>query len=314
MVVPIQLSPGSTVLVAGAGGGFDCVCALPVALALKEAGYTVHLANYSFTPLEKLEQSERPLENLARVDENSRLADPDEPFVEGHLAGWLAANHSLPVWCFGRAGVRPTLEAYRYLQHRLGFDTLIQVDGGVDGLFLGNEHDIASPSMDAISLVAGSLLGCPAYFVSTGFGSEGREKTVRHYDVLQRMSELISRKALLGVTALLPQQTVAAAFVDALTTIHRHLKPRHHSVIASSIRSAMDGEFGDTEVCLKCREAPVWVSALTLLYWFFDLDRVARAKPFYHEIQESTTVLEVAEAFQRFRDLAPPWPRRDIPI
>lgn len=276
----------------------------------------MHLANYSFTPLQKLElePAHRPLENLARVDESTTISDPNEPFVEGKLARWLAPRYGLPVWCLGRAGVKPTLEAYRYLQQELGFETLILVDGGVDGLFLGNEHDMASPSMDTISLTAGSLLGCRGYFVTTAFGTEGRQHSVRHHDVLQRMAELVSRRSLVGVSALLPGCAAGDGFLDALSFIHRHMPARQHSVIASSIRSAMSGDFGLTEVCLKAREAPVWVSPLTLLYWFFDLDRVARAKPYYHEIQQTETILEVAEAIQRFRDLTGPGPRRDIPI
>jgi hypothetical protein len=316
MHLPITIKPGSSVLVAGAGGGFDGVCALPVALALRGLGMTVHLANYSFVPLKELEKTERPLPNLARVNHLSELRNPQVPFVEGQLARWLEHRGDLPgiVWCLGRAGVKPTLEAYRYLRSELTFDTLVLVDGGVDGLFLGNEYDIASPSMDAISLTAGCMLECPGFFVSTAFGTEGRDNSVRHYDVLKRMAELVARRAFHGVSALLPGHPVGDGFLDALGFIHRHLKPSQHSVIASSIRSAMQGDFGDVEVCLKAQGAPVWVSPLTLLYWFFDLERVAKAKPFYHEIADSQTVLEVAEAIQRFRDLVGAGPRQDIPI
>ena len=73
---------------------------------------------------------------------------------------------------------------------RLDHEAPSRVDGGVDGLFLGHEFDMASPSMDVISLTAGSLLGCRGYFVTTAFGTEGREHSVRHHDVLQRMAEL----------------------------------------------------------------------------------------------------------------------------
>jgi hypothetical protein len=45
--LPIDLSAPSSVLVAGAGGGFDIVCCLPVALALRAQGHRVHLGNYS---------------------------------------------------------------------------------------------------------------------------------------------------------------------------------------------------------------------------------------------------------------------------
>lgn len=49
--IPLPIPPQSTVLVAGAGGGFDFLCGLPIVLELEAAGHTVHIANYSFTNL-----------------------------------------------------------------------------------------------------------------------------------------------------------------------------------------------------------------------------------------------------------------------
>ena len=42
-----ELEPAKRVLVAGAGGGFDVLCGLPLYFALRAAGKTVHLANLS---------------------------------------------------------------------------------------------------------------------------------------------------------------------------------------------------------------------------------------------------------------------------
>ncbi|MGI5177437.1 hypothetical protein ACQEVZ_13995 [Dactylosporangium sp. CA-152071] len=46
------LAGARSVLVAGAGGGFDVYAGLPLALALRAQGKVVHLANLSFTALE----------------------------------------------------------------------------------------------------------------------------------------------------------------------------------------------------------------------------------------------------------------------
>src|SRR5260370_40342099 len=42
------------VLVAGAGGGFDVFCGLPLYFALRDAGRQVFLANLSFAPLHRV--------------------------------------------------------------------------------------------------------------------------------------------------------------------------------------------------------------------------------------------------------------------
>src|SRR5262245_27852268 len=47
-----ELSASRRVLLAGAGGGFDIFCGLPLYFALREQGKEVYLANLSFTRLE----------------------------------------------------------------------------------------------------------------------------------------------------------------------------------------------------------------------------------------------------------------------
>jgi len=42
------LEPATRVLIAGAGGGFDVYAGLPLAIALRDAGVEVYLANLSF--------------------------------------------------------------------------------------------------------------------------------------------------------------------------------------------------------------------------------------------------------------------------
>ena len=48
------LAGARSILVAGAGGGFDVYAGLPLALALRAQGRTVHLGNLSFASLKVL--------------------------------------------------------------------------------------------------------------------------------------------------------------------------------------------------------------------------------------------------------------------
>src|SRR5438132_5339275 len=47
-----ELEAADTILLAGAGGGFDIFSGLPLYFGLRAAGKTVHLANLSFSCLE----------------------------------------------------------------------------------------------------------------------------------------------------------------------------------------------------------------------------------------------------------------------
>jgi hypothetical protein len=48
-----ELEAAETILLAGAGGGFDIFCGLPLYFSLKAMGKTVYLANLSFSNLPK---------------------------------------------------------------------------------------------------------------------------------------------------------------------------------------------------------------------------------------------------------------------
>ena len=47
------LEESENILIAGAGGGFDIFCGLPLFFALEQAGKKVTLANYSFSRFSK---------------------------------------------------------------------------------------------------------------------------------------------------------------------------------------------------------------------------------------------------------------------
>ena len=84
--------------------------------------------------------------------------------------------------------------------------------------------------------------------------------------------------------------------------------------MASSLAYALNGSFGEVSVTPKTVESPVWVSPLTLLFWFFDLEAVAAAKPYREEILLTDTLDAVADAIERVRQGRRVRAREDIPI
>src|SRR5262249_6494273 len=121
------LSPARSILIAGAGGGFDVYAGLPLALALWHSGAQVHLANLSFSQLELIDLDTWEAENVAAVTPDS--TSPDWYFPERTLARWLAARE-LPstVYTFPPLGVQPLRAAYRYLTESLSIDAVVLVD------------------------------------------------------------------------------------------------------------------------------------------------------------------------------------------
>jgi hypothetical protein len=84
-----EMEKANRVLIAGAGGGFDIFCGLPLYFWLKHAGKEVHLANLSFSELPWCD-GERPVPSLVRV--TARTGGSSNYFPEVHLASWWARS------------------------------------------------------------------------------------------------------------------------------------------------------------------------------------------------------------------------------
>jgi len=214
-----------------------------------------------------------------------------------------------------QAGVVPTTRSYDYLVERLGIQTVICIDGGVDGLFRGDEFDLATPSMDSISVIAASL--CRAVrriYACTAFGTEGAEGKVSHAQALARMADLVRAGALLGVGTTLRTSDVGREFLDAVETIFRWSLPLRRSIVVGTLQAAIQGAYGPTVVHEKTRDRPPWVSPLTSLIWYFEADAVARMKLFYEAALASLTVADVADAIEQCRRQTSIQPYEAIPI
>lgn len=313
---PLIIPDESNILVAGAGGGFDFLCGLPIILELESQGHKVHIANYSFTNLKEVRQGEWHSDYLLEITDQSRLETGDY-FPELHLSKWYQQKKSLKrsVWCFAQAGVEPTLESYNYLIKKYAIDTVICMDGGVDGIFRGDEFDLGTPSMDSISVISTSLSDAKSrIYACTAFGTEGAESQVSHAQALNRMSELMQQDAFLGVGTIRKNTESGAEFIDAVESIFQNLSPVRRSIIISTITASMRGIYGKVVVHEKTHCNPPWISPLTSLIWFFEADKVAQMKLFYNDAKNSTTVSDVASAIEKVRSQCAIQPFESIPI
>lgn len=293
-----QTAQAQSILIAGAGGGFDVVSGLPLYLHYRSQGKQVVLANLSFTAL-PFSECEEVFPGTFRVTE----AAAELPyFPERCILEWLRARGDAPpIYAFSNEmGVQPLRQAYSHLIERHQIDTLLLVDGGTDSLMFGDEAKVGTIVEDACSIVAAGGLPLRQIFLAAiGFGVEHE---LNHHACLENMASLIKSDQYLGSLSLTRDMPEGQAFLDLVEDLNRRMT-LHRSIVTNSVASAMQGEFGDLHFTQRTKGCTQFVNPLMSLYWFFRLEGVATQVRFANEIQHSQTMKEVADAFQRYRIL-----------
>ena len=281
-------------LLVGAGGGYDILgaVALMTARALREVPVT--LASLTFTSVKDLPEAQAhdeagTLWPLAEGNARSDLYCP-----EAWLAGWLQAQgRGDRVWCLRKAGVEPLRCALQLLADHCGADTLILVDGGVDLILRGDETSIGTPTEDLAMLAAARRVRVGRRLVAClGFGSELRDG-IRHAQALARMAELRRLGGFLGASMLDEATAEGRAYASALAHVQDHQQGVRTSHVQRVVLGSARGEFGG--------EGDVWLSPLSALVWYFDLDHVADSHLFLQHLDGTETAFEVTVRIQACR-------------
>ncbi len=318
-----HLKDCQTVLIAGAGGGFDIFAGLPLYFTLKDAGKTVHLANYSFMDLALADALDevQVLEKTLVIGTQGKVRFDIGYYPEGHLAQWFqeAHNEDVTVWLLARSGVKALNSAYTLLlEHIGGVDAIVLVDGGVDSLMRGDEIGAGTLLEDTISLgavqalddVQVKLLAC------IGFGSEV-EENVCHYLALENIAALAAENAFYGSCALTPQMDAFAQYESACRFAWEGGKnngeQRHKSHISTRIIPAVNGEFGNFKMYPRANPTSVFISPLMSLYWFFDSDAVANRSLILESIRDTYLYEEAFSRVAAERKMMSTRSRKSIP-
>lgn len=312
---PIQscIKPSQRVLIAGAGGGFDFLCGVPLMLALEAQGCETHLANLTFTSFKNASEVRRHTHSLVEI---TSASSGDSYFPEKWLAQWFKERfrRELSIWCFEATGLVPYQQSYAYLVNHLQIDTILVVDGGVDSLLRGDEHSLGTPLWDALTVGAvHQLEGPQKLLASVAFGAERWDK-ISHAQALARIADLTRAAALLGVTSLLRAMDEGKYFMEAAQFIFDHQPGVRQSTVVSALLAALNGEFGERPVNAYTQATPLWVSPLMCLYWFFDLDEVARQKLFLPCLAGTQTLAEAAAQLRAWTEQQAPCAWESIPI
>jgi hypothetical protein len=297
-----ELDGAKNILIAGAGGGFDVFCGLPLYFALKKAGKIVHLANLSSGALGFCAPA------LWQID--SRTAAP-KYFPEMHLAAWLTERFGeTPIFAIEPSGARRVSTAYGWLAQALKPDAVVLVDGGTDSLMRGDEAGLATPEGDAVSLLAANALqNIPKkLLVCLGFGIDAHGG-VCHAHFLENVAALSREDAYLGAWSLIHDSDEFRFYQEACEFTFARL-PQQPSIVNTSIVAAVAGCFGDVHPTKRTEGSKLFINPLMGLYWSFRLENVVRRNLYLNHIRNTDTAEEVALAIERFRDSLPktrPW-------
>ncbi|WP_329058162.1 DUF1152 domain-containing protein [Amycolatopsis sp. NBC_01480] len=306
-----RLRPASSVLIAGAGGGFDVYAGLPLAFALRAQGKRVHLANLSFSELAPLDLDDWVAPGVAAVGPES--VGSEDYFPERTLARWLS-EQDLPstVHAFPRTGARPLREAYRALVQHLGVDAIVLVDGGTDILMRGDEAGLGTPEEDMTSLAAVSGLDAvDRLVVCLGFGIDAYHG-VCHAHVLENLASLDRAGGYLGALSIPSASPEARAYVDAVAHAQA-ATPMRPSIVNGQIAAALRGEFGDVAFTTRTEGSELFVNPLMGLYFTVDLPALAASVGYLAQLEDTGTMVDVMLAIEAHRDTVIHRPRRVFP-
>lgn len=306
-----ELEQSETILLAGAGGGFDIFCGLPLYFSLQAQGKTVYLANLSFTYLPENETYLSP--SLVKVTADT-LGFYDY-FPEQYLSTWFRSQgQETPIYCFRRTGFKPLLAAYQALVEALSIDTVILIDGGTDSLMCGDEIGLGTPHEDMTSIAAVDELSIEKkLLVCLGFGID-RFHGVCHAHVLQNVAGLIESGGFLGTFSLLQEMPEVQQYKQASEYVFQAM-PENISIVSSSILSALAGHYGDYHATPRTQGSKLWINPLMSLYWCFRLPQVARRVSYLEAIKQTNTYTDVRFVIEALYSLRKPrrkW--EDIPV
>lgn len=298
-----ELEKAQNILIAGAGGGFDVFCGLPLYFWLKKSGKRVHLANLSFSELGYCD-CERPTPSLARVLPNT--SGSANYFPEVYLAQWLTDKFGeTPVYAIERSGVKPVIAAYESMVQTLRPDTLILVDGGTDSLMRGDEIGLGTPQEDMASLFAANAVGGVdrKYLVCLGFGIDAFHG-VCHTHFLENAAALIEEDAYLGAWSLMRDMEEFRLYREACEFVMARM-PKQPSIVNTSIISAVDGWFGNRHATKRTEGSELFINPLISLYWSFRLGNVAKRNLYLDHIGNTSTYQELSLAIESFLSTQP---------
>lgn len=295
-----RLESSQRILLAGAGGGYDVFCGIPLYFALRKMGKEVFLGNLTFSSPDLSNAQEiSPVLYAVTAKTQGRLPY----FPELYLAQWLKTQGlDMPIFTFLRSGLYPVAASYEHLVNELKADTVILIDGGTDSLMRGDEHGLGTPHEDALSIAAvHSIQGVKnKLLVCLGFGVDDFHGVLHTY-YLEAVAALTKTGGFLGAWSLTPDMPEVQLYKVASEYVHGIMRGRE-SIVSSSILDGIHGEFGDYHSTERTKGGQLFINPLMGLYWAFDLTQVAERNLYLHRLKNTMSFADVYRAIENYRE------------
>ena len=307
-----SLKQCDNLLIAGMGGGFDIFCGLPIYFELVKMGKQVHLANFSFSNIEDLENTVKLTDTLAEV--TSEISEESPYFPEKYLSEWFKEKHNKrqSIWCFHKTGAMDLVSNYQKLIAHLSIDGILLIDGGVDSLIIGDEKQTGSLIEDALSLLAVNEQANLKYR-GVGCVSFGSERDLSYGHILENIANLTKKGGFKGSCSLVKEMESYKEFESAVLFVQA--KPyQDPSVINSSLISAVQGEYGNYHLTTKTRGRQLWISPLMPIYWFFDFEKLVNENLYLNQLQYTTSFMDAMNRYLSVRSFLKPRGDSIIPL
>ena len=296
-----EIKNSESILLSGAGGGFDIYSAIPLYFNLIKQGKKVILANFSFTWLSDT-TSKKVFPYCCEINSGDSDLSGRNYFPEKYLKIWLSLQgHDTNLYAFDRVGVVPLKDAYKFIIKKHSIDTVILVDGGTDSLMFGDEDGLGTPQEDVCSMAAVYRSGIKKQFlVSIGFGID-HFHGVSHFRFLENVAQITKEGGYLGMFQITKEMEEAEKYIDAVKFSNEKMKGKE-SIVSNSIVSALEGNYGDHHSSKRTKGSNLWINPLITIYWCFDLRHVIRKIKYYDLIKDVNTIGEFNVQLSNYRN------------
>src|SRR5262249_27732669 len=136
---------------------------------------------------------------------------------------------------------------------------------------------------------------------------------ISHAQVLENVAALAQTEQFLGSCALVRQMEAYREYERALAYVHEK-QAQTPSVINASIVAAVKGQFGTRHLSRNADGRRSWISPLTALYWFFDLEAVAVRNLLLPQLRATNTFNEAMRIVLDLRQMLPIRKPSSIPL
>jgi hypothetical protein len=295
------------VLIAGIGGGYDVLGAIPLAIELHKRCIQVTISSLNTSGATDFE-----------------CCGPDtETLPEKHVYEWLELRniepgnwfhgYDVPLYVIPKTGPVNMAKMYRKIQEDQKIDGVILVDGGVDSLMRGDEEGCGTIFEDSMSMSAiqQAFPGIPRILACVGLGAE-TEEGVDHARVLSYIAEFNRERAFLGSCSMIQDEDF-----DLYESACRYAWANgRKSHIHTRVISAVYGAFGDRSVTggwedlqegmdarvLAPEKESEFITPLMSMYWFFEFEPVAAKNLLLPHFKNASTT---TDALMVYRQIMP---------